>query len=82
MVDGGCSQRIIHYFFFLPQYFLSLICLLFFKLDPEPRPLPSLELRGGEASSSCRLRWSPAYRWRGWEFGGARELRWGCGGWK
>ena len=37
IVGGGCSQRIIHYFF-LPQYFSSLICLLFFKLDPEPCP--------------------------------------------
>lgn len=34
---GLFTDRIIHYFF-LPQYFLSLICLLFFKLDPEPCP--------------------------------------------
>lgn len=38
MVGGGLlTERIIHHFF-LPQYFLSLICLLFFKLDPEPCP--------------------------------------------
>lgn len=34
---GLFTDRIIHYFFLL-QYFLSLICLLFFKLDPELRP--------------------------------------------
>lgn len=37
--DGGCSQKGSYITFFsFPQYFLSLICLLFFKLDPEPRP--------------------------------------------
>lgn len=70
---GLFTERIIHYFF-LPQYFLSLICLLFFKLDPEPCP-PAESLaqrRGGLGQLQASLE-PCAQRWRGW--GRGRESR-------
>lgn len=66
---GLFTVRIIHYFF-LPQYFLSLICLLFFKLDPEPCP-PAESLaqrRGGLGQLQASLE-PCARRWRGWRKG-------------
>lgn len=77
------TERIIHYFF-LPQYFLSLICLLFFKLDPEPCP-PAEALaqrRGGLGQLQASL--DPcAQGWMGWKRGregGSKGVC--CGGWK
>lgn len=70
------TERIIHYFF-LPQYFLSLICLLFFKLDPEPcPPAESLAQRRGGLSQLQASLEPCAQRWRGWRR--RREGEKGC----
>lgn len=74
------TDRIIHYFFFL-QYFLSLICLLFFKLDPELRPPAEsfAQRRGGRGQLQASLE-PYAQRWRDWgEREGGQVC---CGGWK
>ncbi len=75
----GVVHREDHTLLFFPQYFLSLICLLFFKLDPEPCP-PAKSLaqrRGGLSQLQASLE-PCAQRWRRWRRG--REV---CSaGWK